>query len=72
MIRLGGLWRNEKDGRTYLSGKLGNVQVFIFPVREKRGENSPDYDLCIAEVKPREEQRQSFGSGDPDDEPAPF
>jgi hypothetical protein len=49
MIRLCGLWKGKsQNGTQYLSGKLGNARVFIFAVREKRSDKSPDYTRCIA------------------------
>lgn len=54
MIRLSGLWKREsKDGKTYLSGYMGQAQLLIFPV-EKTGdsETEPDFVLYLAERTP--------------------
>lgn len=51
MIRLSGLWKREsKDGKTYLSGYMGQAQLLIFPV-EKTGDSDtePDFVLYLAE-----------------------
>lgn len=69
LIRVGGLWKSKtKAGEFYLSGKFGQVKVLVFPVKEKRSENSPDYSLCIAAV---EEESTSGGGGGGDAYPPP-
>lgn len=53
MINVCGLWKNEtKDGKKYISGKLCNIKILIFPNEKKvLGSNSPDFTLCIADDK---------------------
>ena len=49
MIRATGLWKREtKDGKTYLGGAMGPVQVAIFPVEGDAG-NGPDYVLYLGD-----------------------
>lgn len=56
MIELTGLWKNtSKDGKTYLSGKLSFAKVVILPNDFKKNSNDPDFYLCIAEGKKRED-----------------
>ena len=42
-----GLWKKEKDGKTYLNGKfkLNGVEywISIYKTENKKNENSPDY-----------------------------
>jgi hypothetical protein len=45
LIRITGLWKSDNKG--YLSGTIGNGRIFVFPNKNKTGENQPDYDLCI-------------------------
>lgn len=48
MIVLTGLWKHtDKHGKTYLRGKINNVDVLILPA-SKKSDKSPDYNLCIA------------------------
>ncbi len=59
MVNVCGLWLNEsKNGEKYFSGSLGNMNVLIFKVKEKKSEKSPDYTLCIA---PREQKDKQAG-----------
>ena len=55
MIKLTGLWAGKtKDDRTYFSGSLGGVKFFVFENKNKKSENSPDYELCLADNRSRE------------------
>lgn len=55
MIKLTGLWKNKsKNGMEYLSGRLGNAKVMIFPVKNKKSDKSPDYELVLAEYEHKE------------------
>jgi hypothetical protein len=57
-IPLAGLWRNEtKDGKTYLSGYLGEAKILIFPNGFKETEKQPDYRMYLVENK-REKQAE--------------
>ena len=48
-VRVCGLWANEKDGKTYLSGSIGNAKLLVFPNGYKDKDNQPDYILYVAE-----------------------
>lgn len=53
-VRLGGLWEaKDRNGQTYLSGSLGGGQVLIFKNTKKDNENSPDWNLYLAEQAKR-------------------
>lgn len=43
-----GLWSNKSEKTKYLSGSIGGLKVLVFPTREKRSENSPDYHVYVA------------------------
>ena len=53
MVKLTGLWKNTKDGKTYLSGSLGTARVLVFPNDHKKTEKDPDFNLVLA---PKEEK----------------
>jgi uncharacterized protein (DUF736 family) len=50
--RVGAAWKRQYDGKTFLSVVITNptgrdFQYTIWPAREKRSENSPDYDVTM-------------------------
>ena len=52
MIRLAGLHRRtSRSGKTYYSGRLGAVQLLLFPNRKTSGRH-PDVELYIAPLEP--------------------
>lgn len=55
MVKLTGLWKNTKDGKSYLSGSLGTARVLVFPNEFKKDEKDPDYNLVLA---PKEEKKE--------------
>lgn len=62
-MRIGAAWKKQsKNGKSYLSGVIQypgmNLRVAIFPVDEKRSENSPDYDIVWSEERKGKEQAQ--------------
>ena len=64
LVRLGGLWKNTKDGKTYLSGSFGGAKVMIFPNGFKEKDEDPDYTLCVAPNKPKKDRAESQKSND--------
>lgn len=66
MIRLTGLWINKNDeGKTHMAGNVGGARLLIFKNERKRdGKNDPDYYLCIAENKKREDNGSGGGNED--------
>lgn len=71
MLSVCGLWSNQtKDGREYMSGSIGNVKVLIFRNQNKKGERSPDWNLCLA-PKPRDGE-QGGGAGPDMSDDMPF
>ena len=48
--KLGVLWKKtSKKGTTYFSGVINEQRVVVFKVREKRNENSPDFEVYKSE-----------------------
>jgi len=44
--KLGALWkRTSKKGTSFLSGTINGERVVVFKAREKRNDNSPDYEV---------------------------
>jgi len=56
---LGALWTKvaKKTGAKYLRGKLkletGEINVMVFPTKEKRNENSPDFVIYLDDSVPQ-------------------
>jgi len=68
-INLTGLWKtkSKKDGSQFLSGKPAKDAKFkfmVFPVKNKKSPNYPDYNLVIAPVgqddEPDKEPEEPF------------
>ena len=53
MIRLTGLWKNNKqDGTQYLAGNINqNMRIVIFQNDRKKKDSEPDYTVYLAENK---------------------
>lgn len=50
LLKLCGLWRNERDGKVTLSGPLGpNVRLIVTKNQFKRNEKDPDYMVFLAQ-----------------------
>lgn len=57
--------RTSRDGKKYLSGRLGGVRVLIMPNRDKQCDSDPSYMLLFAEASPwtGNKDASSEGSG---------
>ena len=53
MVKLAGLWKQAKDGKThYLSGNLGpGVKILVFVNKFKKEDKHPDYVVYLAPVE---------------------
>ena len=77
MLKINGLWKQkDKDGNSYLSGKLNpNTKIFIFPNDYKSEETRPDYNLFLSPVEKSvgqaQRQKPEYGTPPPEDA-APF
>jgi hypothetical protein len=57
MMKVTGLWANKaKDGKTYLSGRLGDMRVLIFPNNYKEAENHPSHIMYFAPIERQQDQ----------------
>lgn len=65
MMRVGGIWANkDKNGKTYLTGKLSpTIRILIFKNEFRETENQPTHILYFAPV----EQQEGGGQGGDDD-----
>ncbi|MBM4270143.1 MAG: hypothetical protein FJ144_26660 [Deltaproteobacteria bacterium] len=61
-IRATGLWANERNGRKYLSSKIGGIRGLIFPNEHRRGEKDPTHALCIGHARNRPDQGDAEGN----------
>lgn len=66
MIKLGGLWTNkDKNGKTYLSGKLSpTVKILIFPNQYRESENHPTHIMYLSQVESQPAQQAEEEEGD--------
>lgn len=50
---IGALWFKEKDGKTYMTGKINGVPVVVFQnTRKTPGSNQPDWNVLKAKGRP--------------------
>jgi hypothetical protein len=65
LIKLGGLWTNkDKNGKTYLTGKLSpTVKILIFKNEYRESDNHPTHVMYLSQVEtqPGEESKQPEG-----------
>lgn len=66
LVKLGALWRKEKDGKAMLTGKMGDANLLIMPNGFKKEEKHPDYIVYVSTPpKPKEDQRPAYQKKDP-------
>lgn len=68
MIDLLALWKKEGKNGPYLSGKLGNNTVMVFPNKNKKTDKHPDYRVVIAPPMKKEEPKNYAPSMDSEQE----
>lgn len=61
MIEISGLWKGEGQNGPYLSGKVGNMVIFVFPNNNKTNDKAPDYRLCITKARKQEKEEENTG-----------
>jgi uncharacterized protein (DUF736 family) len=71
MLKITSLWKNkDKNGNTYLSGRLGDMQIKIFTNQYKKEDKHPDFIMYGAESqKKQENSRWGNDEQQPDPEP---
>ena len=64
-IKLTGLWKEkDKNGNTYLSGKLNELtSILVMPNTFKKESKDPDYFLYIRQNGKKRESRTTFEDG---------
>lgn len=72
LVRIGGLWKNENNGKFSLGGNLGQARIVIFPNGFKKAQNDPDFILYIAPGKPKGGQGQGQEQREPGADEDPF
>lgn len=56
--KLGALWlKTSKNGMKFMSGKIGDVRIVVFKVKEKRSDKHPDYEIFKSEPMPEPERQ---------------
>jgi hypothetical protein len=58
LVKIGALWsKRDKNNQMYLTGKLGDAQLLVFPNGYKENEKQPDYLCYVAAGKPETRQK---------------
>jgi len=73
LIKAGGLWTNkDKNGKTYLTGKLSpTVRILIFANEFRESENQPTHILYFSQVEQQREGDDPDEFFDPNQAPRP-
>ena len=75
LVAIGALWKSkDKDGKTYLSGKMGDARLLVFENKFKEKDSQPDFRVYVTAPRKREDEGtdQSGGWGDAPDDDVPF
>lgn len=76
LVKIGALWRREKDGKVYLTGKMGEANLLIYPNQFKKSpeDKSPDYQVFVSTPLKQNPDRPQYQKKDPKghNEPYPF
>jgi hypothetical protein len=66
LLKIAGLWKVEKDGKTYLSGSLGpGVKILVLRNQFKKEPKHPDYNVFLCQAERKKTERR------PEPEPPP-
>lgn len=67
MKKIFSVWENQsKTGNTYYTGKIGEVELIGFRVKEKKNPKSPDIEFFVKEEKQKEKQQTTIYQKDID------
>lgn len=58
MIKVGALWANEKDGKTYYSGKFGDAKMLVFENSYKESDKHPSHIVYLAPFEKKEDKKE--------------
>lgn len=54
-------WENQsKNGNTYYTGKLGELDLIGFRVKEKKNPKAPDIEFYLKEDKPKKDDTKVY------------
>ena len=60
-------WENQsKNGNIYYTGKIGELDLIGFRVKEKKNPKSPDIEFFVKDDKPKEKQQTTIYQKDID------
>lgn len=62
LVQLTGLWIQQGKSGDFLSGTVGRASYMVFKNTKKQKENDPDYYLCLAPSKPKQEKQADDAS----------
>lgn len=55
------IWENQsKNGNIYYTGKLGELDLIGFRVKEKKNPKSPDIEFFVKEDKPKKDETKVY------------
>ena len=61
MKKIISFWENQsKNGNIYYTGKLGELDLIGFRVKEKKNPKAPDIEFFIKEEKPKKDSTKDY------------
>lgn len=61
MKKLLSIWENQsKNGNIYYTGKIGEVELIGFRVKEKKNPKSPDIEFFVKDDKPKKDETKTY------------
>ena len=67
MKKIFSIWENQsKNGNIYYTGKIGELDLIGFRVKEKKNPKSPDIEFFVKDDKPKEKQQTTIYQKDID------
>ena len=61
MKKIISFWENQsKNGNTYYTGKLGELELIGFRVKEKKNPKAPDIEFYLKEDKPKKDETKVY------------
>lgn len=61
MKKIFSIWENQsKNGNIYYTGKLGEVELIGFRVKEKKSPKAPDIEFFVKEDKPKKDETKNY------------
>lgn len=61
MKKLLSIWENQsKNGNIYYTGKIGEVELIGFRVKEKKNPKAPDIEFFVKDDKPKKDETKTY------------